>query len=149
MGPGLGEPVRWQCHFYQCSQGLDCAALQRLASAMPKPHFEAYTARSLHRQGAFAPDARGWWLPQVVSAGRTNMTVKLSARALQEVLAGRTKVDLAVGPIGGQNPFAVALRNGRVIKSVSFEEGGIDQDDDYIIFTLEPDPAASKLSEEG
>jgi len=74
------------------------------------------------------------------------MKVHISARGLQEYMAGRlTAGQLKPFIVGDHNPFEGALRKGKTIKAVTFQAKGIDQDDDYLIFEFEDDPAARPL----
>jgi len=149
LSPHLSR-LRWQPMVYYRPDTIsesEAARVQQIASSLPPAQFEAYNARALHRQGAFSPQARGWWLPESFTTGHDGiMTVKISARAIQEILAGRVSVETAMGKVSGdRNVFEIALSCGRVIKSARFEEGGVDEDDDYLIFEFGPDVAAAKI----
>jgi hypothetical protein len=89
---------------------------------------------------------------QVISGGRT-MTVRISARALLELLAG--KLDQkefferhgflpSVPDVPPRvNPFLVSVEKGRMIDSVSIEKSDAEDDDWITIELSKPDPAIS------
>jgi hypothetical protein len=66
---------------------------ETLATRLPKPQFEGYQARDIHRQGGFSPNGRRWHLgTHVTTRGGGTMTIKLSAALLHEYLvAGLTR----------------------------------------------------------
>jgi hypothetical protein len=80
----------------------------------------------------------------------TSKEVKLSSRAIQELLAGRLtqeeffKLHRMIDGQGAKaiaNPFEIALAGGRSIESMRVEKNR-DKDDDWIVFRFgEPDPA--------
>jgi hypothetical protein len=75
------------------------------------------------------------------------MAIALSARALQEFLAGRlTREQFANATFRDLNPFELALKDGRSIHNVSVEYSGVDRDDDFIVFQYARDPSSSPLS---
>ena len=75
------------------------------------------------------------------------MTIKISSRLLQEKLAGR--IDTATfqrHAFGNdQNCFEAELARGRTIQAARFESGGIDPDDDYLVFDMDFDWSANSL----
>ena len=74
------------------------------------------------------------------------MTVRISARALQELMAGRlTAEEFENWTAGRPNPFERHLALGWTISSVSFDPKNASADDDYLIFTFKNDPAATAL----
>ena len=74
------------------------------------------------------------------------MTVTISARALQELMAGRlTAEQFQDWTLGRFNPFEQNLAAGRMIASVSFEARSVEADDDYLTFIFKDDPAAAPL----
>lgn len=73
-------------------------------------------------------------------------TVKVSARALLEYLAGRIDhTQLKNWVVGDDNPFERFLNRGLSISGVEIEAQGTEKDDDYIVIKMEPDPNASSL----
>lgn len=115
--------------------------IEKMAAQLPKPRFDGYQARDIHRQGGFAPD-RSWYLgTQITSWENGRMTIKLSASLLHEYLAGRMDSDKfrqrAFNDM--QNLFDMELARGNSIRQVQFESGGIDTDDDYVTFELDVD----------
>jgi hypothetical protein len=74
------------------------------------------------------------------------MTVRISARALQELMAGRLRAEQFENWAAGcPNPFEQHLALGWIISSVSFEPKDTVADDDYLTFTFKEDPAAAAL----
>jgi hypothetical protein len=128
-------------------QKIDFSRVMRLRDILPAPHLSGYEARSWNEQGFFSPQARGQYLPTTISGGKQSMTVQISARALQELMAGRLTAkefeNLTVA--GLPNPFERQLALGRTISSVSFEAKKVSSDDDFLVFTFQDDPAAANL----
>jgi len=87
-----------------------------------------------------------------MSFGDNAALVKISARALLELLAGKMRPSefierynfIRSGSIGlTENPFEIIFRRGLSIDDVSIEKSGYN-DDDWIILKLRgPDPAIS------
>ena len=75
------------------------------------------------------------------------MTIQISARAVQELLAGRlTAKEFEDWTVGRHpNPFERQLALGRTISSVDFVPKDVKADDDYLVFTFRDDPAAAAL----
>jgi len=115
--------------------------IERMAKQLPRPQFEGSQARDIHKQGGFEPDEK-WYLPASITSQRGGkMTIKLSAALLHEYLAGRIDEGRFRQEAFNkeQNLFATELTRGNSIRHVQFEPGGIDEDDDYIIFELDLD----------
>lgn len=62
---------------------------EALAERLPKPKYEGYQARDIHRQGGFSPDGRNWYLGTEVIGRGGRMTVKMSAGLLHEYLPAK------------------------------------------------------------
>ncbi len=119
--------------------------LRKLAGTLPAPRLEGYQARSLQKQGVFTPSARGWYLGSEITTGEP-LTMKISARLLQEYLAGKISPEQFKRFARGENnQFQRWLEQGYTLSNAKFERAGIDEDDDYVIFEFLPDPAASPL----
>lgn len=150
-GGGRGK-LRWRAQaFTRPGFALPSETLDRLFRLLPSPRFEGYQTRSLFRQGFFSPKARGWWLGMGIRTKRGDpMEIRFSARALMDLLAGRIDVDqfrYALGERQGEaNLFRNWLDKGLTIQAASFETGGIDEDDDHLVFKLADDPAARRLA---
>lgn len=126
------------------------AALQRLAEILPPPRFEGYQARSLFRQGAFAPTTKGWHLGMKLSSSTDkSMSVSFSARMLLDLLAGRLTPEQFQTRIGGtsgkDNIFRHWLDLGMTISAAKMAPRDIDEDDDHLVLTFSDDPAARPL----
>ncbi|WP_058186658.1 hypothetical protein [Terracidiphilus gabretensis] len=143
------NPRIWHLYvFEQKSQkNLDLSCLMHLRDILPAPYLSGYEARSWHEQGMFSAQARGRYLPTSMSIGKQSMTVRISGRALQELMAGRLTVkEFENWTVGGRpNPFEQQLALGWTISSVSYEPKDASADDDYLIFTFKDDPAAAAL----
>lgn len=145
------EKLQWQVSiFNRPGFEFDPGPLQTVVNQLPRPRFEGYQARSLFRQGAYKPTASGWWLGMNIT-GRIGgpMEVKISSRALIDLLAGRMTVDQFRRQIGEspnmKNFFKHALDSGKTIQGMTFQSGGLDEDDDQLVFALADDPGASPL----
>ena len=121
--------------------------LDVLAKALPSPSREGNQARELHRQGLFHPQARGQYLGTHIESRRTSMTIKVSSRLVLELLAGRISQERFRDCIFGKNKniFEIQLTRGLTIQSSHLEKSGLDKDDDYLVFDMEPDFAAGPL----
>jgi len=120
--------------------------LGKLVHALPMPRFEGYQARVIQKQSGFSPTARGWYLGTEISSGREKIIVKMSARMLQEFLAGRISPDSFHDNATGKNLFEKWLTDGYVINDARFESAGVDKDDDYVILEFRRDPAAADFT---
>jgi hypothetical protein len=115
--------------------------LEAMAKQLPRPQYEARQAREVHRQGGFSSDRRNWYFrTEFVRRGGT-MTIKLSAGLLHEYLSGRIDAERFNEKAFGKkdNPFEDALKRGHSIRNIQFEPGGIDADNDYVVFDLDLD----------
>lgn len=126
------------------------AGLLELAEVLPAPRFEGYQARSLFRQGAFAPTGKGWHLGMKLSnTTDTHMSVSFSARMLLDLLAGRVTPEQFQARIGGtsgkDNIFRHWLDMGMTISAAKMAPRDIDEDDDHLVLTFSEDPAAQPL----
>jgi hypothetical protein len=143
------SPRVWYLYLFEQKKSpekLDLDRLLRLRDLLPPPYLSGYEARSWHEQGMFSPQARGHYLPTSMSIGRQSMTVRISARALQELMAGRlTAEEFQNWTAGRPNPFERQLALGWTISGVAFEPTNADADDDYLTFTFKNDPAATAL----
>lgn len=115
--------------------------IQEMTAQLPKATFEAYQARDIHKQGGFSNNGRNWCLPTIIKTGGGKMTIKLSAELLHEYLAGRIdeKNFRQKAFKDDKNFFDMELTRGNSIRKVQFEAGGLDRDDDYIVFDLDID----------
>jgi hypothetical protein len=142
------NPRMWFVYAYSnsISDEAEIEGIKSIRDALPSPYLHGYQARSWHQQRMFHPQEKGHYLPAKWTGGRGKMKVHISARGLQEFMAGRlTAEQLKHFIVGDHNPFETALRNGRTIKGVTFESKGIERDDDYLVFEFEEDPAAKAL----
>jgi hypothetical protein len=125
----------------------DFSKLHELAQKIPGPRYEAYQARSLHRQGSFEPQSSGQYLgTHLESDGNMNTTIKFPARLFQELLAGRITLEKFEHFSGAFSLFEGQLKFGNTLSGARLEPAGIDEDDDYVVFEFAPDPAALPLT---
>jgi len=140
--------LEWQVSYFEGGRKRipSIENLSKLADALPVPRFEGSQARSIQKQQGFAPNARGWYLGTEIGSGNGRITMKMSARLLQEYLAGRITIERFHDNCTGKNLFEHWLKLGYVISDARFESAGIDADDDYVILELRRDPAAAEFS---
>jgi hypothetical protein len=146
---GSKNPRIWHFDFFHHRAEPPEAEFDRfriLLETLPKPYLDGYQARSWHQQKMSDPRTRRDYLPLEWSWGPRHMTVKLSARSLQDLVAGRLNSEqFELWATGKPNPFARALEQGLTISAVRFEPKGVDEDDDYVVFEFSDDPAAREL----
>ncbi len=140
---------RWNSHIFSQTSGIADADVQRLnllLGKMPTPNLSGYTAYSWHEQGMCEANALGKYVPTRLSIGRERMHLRISARAVQELIAGRLSPErFRNWTFGDDNPVRRELDEGRTISSVCFEPQGNEEDDDYLVFEFRDDPAARRL----
>lgn len=149
---GPGE-LQWTTSlFARPGLTVDFTGIQKLVGLLPVPRFEGYQARSLQQQGAFRPDARGWYLGMSMSSTGARMTIKISARALLDLLAGRLPLEHFQHQTGleeaptQRNIVAHRLEQGDTLSSIGIERAGVDEDDDWLVLQFDRDPAAAGLT---
>jgi hypothetical protein len=148
MGYHADEPVRWNVSFFEgCRRRIrSFDKLEKLCQALPRPRFGGYQARALQRQRAFRPE-RGWYLGTWMGLGKEKITVKMSARLLQEFLAGKiTREQFESNVFSEQNLFKLWLEKGYVISGSRLENAGVDEDDDQLVLEFTRDPAAAPFT---
>jgi hypothetical protein len=124
----------------------DLGRLQLLSQTMMPPNLGGYQAYSWHTQGMCDADAVGKYVPTSMGIGRDRMTLKISARAVQELMAGRLSSEqFRNWTFGEDNPVRRQIEAGRTISSVRFETQGNNEEDDYLIFEFRDDPSARAL----
>jgi hypothetical protein len=149
----MNERRPWRADlFVRPGLTLDRRGIDALVSHLPRPRFEGYQARSLQLQAAYKYDARGWYLGTTMTSTRTAMTIKVSARAVLDLLAGRITVEQFQHFTGLEhkpnqpNIFAHRLSQGDTLADIEIEPGGLDQDDDWLVVHFKHDPAAAPLT---
>jgi hypothetical protein len=124
----------------------DLRRLTLLSQTMLPPNLGGYQAYSWHTQGMCAADAVGKYVPTSMGIGRDKLTLKISARALQELMAGRLSPEqFRKWSFGEDNPVRRQIEAGRTISSVRFEPQGNSEEDDYLVFEFRDDPSARAL----
>jgi hypothetical protein len=139
----------WKRHIFTQKCGHCSGDLERLNLLIDKmlpPNLSGYTAYSWHEQRMCEAKAVGKYVPTRVSIGRNRMDVRISARALQELIAGRISAEAFRNwTFGHNNPVSREIDAGRTISSVRLEPQGNGEDDDYLVFEFRDDPAARDL----
>lgn len=142
------NPLIWRLHVFDLRDGVTEAEYAKVVAAknlLPPPIIEGYQARSWHQQAMFDPQGGGQYLPPQWRRDATGVeTVRISARGLQEYLAGRLTREEFIGLVEGEL-FEQSLRAGKTISAVSLETTGVGEDDDYLVFEFAADPNASKF----
>jgi hypothetical protein len=122
-------------------------SMERIARTLPRPRFEGYQARANQDRKMYDPQAQGWYLaPALTSWGNERMEVRISARALLDALASEDFRGVAsryASGGGDTNFFLQERKKGRVIHTCRVEPGGVDEDDDYLVFEFAEDASAS------
>lgn len=121
--------------------------LRMALGELPKPRREGYQARSGHQQSMFSAENNKQYLGFKMRTPNKGIEMKISSRALQEYLAGRISHQQFKNAVGEDIPKIIErqLLSGKIIKSTSIENMGLDEDDDYITFQFGEDPAASNF----
>lgn len=151
--PGSNTP-KWRVTLFERephgSRDAEYEPLNRMVLGLPQPQLEAYQARSWHRQGLFDPQGKGIYLGTNISwkGGGTNVSISISSRMILELLAGRiTQEQFQHFAFRGQseNFFEQQLKSGLTIQTARLDKGGLDEDDDTLVFEFEPDWGAKPL----
>lgn len=136
----------WEAIIFSCKKNAALIeGIRRIQKKLPLPRFTGSQARSLFRQGAFNPDARGWHIGTSMTSSNDEVIYRISSRALQDFLARRITEEEFRNSIDEREDgpsVARFLNNGLMVSEVSFEKGGVDEDDDRLIFRFSKDPAA-------
>jgi hypothetical protein len=142
------NPRIWHTHiFTNRLTEAQFTKVKDLTQLLPSPYLHGYQARSWHQQRMFDPQGRGHYLPPKLTSGWGKMSVQISARGLQEFLAGRIGREQFARWVSGElNLFETQLASGKTIASVSLERSGSEEDDDYVVFEFAEDPAALPLT---
>jgi hypothetical protein len=85
------------------------------------------------------------YLGSEVAVWKERLTVKISARLLQEFLAGRIITERFHDNSTGRNLFDHGLKSGYAISDARFESAGLDEDDDHVVLELRRDPTAAEF----
>ncbi len=150
FGDFHNNPRVWRANTFSLDplSQSDYSRLAELADQLPPPYLSGYEAHSWHEQGMCSSDARGHYLGSKISGGSTRTTMRISARALQELMAGQISEERFRQIAWGRddNRVLAELTSGRTISDVRFESKGVDQDDDYVVIEFRFDPAAAKFN---
>ncbi|MGY4296141.1 hypothetical protein ACVWXN_004236 [Bradyrhizobium sp. i1.4.4] len=147
---GGSRAPQWKVSIYPREQtaAAEVDGLTKMAAAMPKPQLEGYQARSWHQQGMFDPQGKGIYLGCEMTSNRdSKISIKISARLILEFLAGRiTQEQFQYFAFrNDRNLFDHWFKMGMTIQSARLEKGGLDEDDDHLVFDMEPDFGAMAL----
>jgi hypothetical protein len=147
----IGSPRIWRITIFDkrnAQPTTEYQLLDALTEKFPRPMYEAYQARALHRQGRFSPQGRGQYLGtymHVEDIKSMKTEIKFSARLFQEFIAGRIGADHFRRLNGALELFESELKQGRTLKSARLEPAGLEEDDDYLVFEFASDAAARPL----
>jgi hypothetical protein len=148
MGSSNNRRV-WRSYLFHQGRAMlteDIVRLKLLTESLPAPYLSGYEAHSWHEQGMCRSDARGHYLGTSMSVGGEKMTLRISARAVQELMAGTLSPEMFQHIVFGEpNPVRQQLTAGRTLSDVRFEPKGVDEDDDCLVFEFRLDPAATLL----
>jgi hypothetical protein len=105
-----------------------------------------YTAYTWQEQGMCRPEAHGKYVPTQMGLGGERLMLKISARAVQELIAGKLSHEkFQHWTMNKDNQVCRALDAGMTITSARFEPKGDDEDDDYLVLEFRDDPSARAL----
>ena len=143
------NPRVWRSHLFTRDIAFpleDLTKLNRITEQIPAPYLSGFEAHSWHEQGMCHPNARGHYVGSHMSHGESKTTLRVSARAVQELMAGVLTPGLFRNAVfGNDNPVRQQLLSGRTISNVHFEQKGETHDDDYLVIEFTPDFAAGPL----
>ncbi len=151
FGFGGGSTLYWKVTYFDKRIGCSTQEydnLKRLAAQLPRPRFEGYQARERHRQGAFNdPASYAWYLGSSIQWDGYRMSIKVPSRLVLDYLAGRiSQADFSRHAFGDdKNYFESELARGNTIQNAKFVSGGLDEDDDHIVFDMDLDWGAMAL----
>jgi len=131
------------------------ATLNKMVGWLPFPESEPRNALNFLK-GMNPNVGRSNWGGLELISDQNNTKVKISARALAELLAGKVDqieffkahrfIPSDLRKTDAENPFNIALKRGQLIHKVSIEKLE-SEDDDWITFDLKgPDPAISPFT---
>jgi len=153
VGP---ENLKIEYHLYPNHSGTfnpeTSEVIRRMPTLLPRPIKDGCNARN-HlewlRQSGKLHEGESLWGGMTVS----EPTIKISARAVLELLAGSVSQQIFFEEHGfsGMNPFRYKLEKGQLIRSASIEKSPVPEDDDeWLVFEFSgPDPAVSPLRAPG
>src|SRR5208282_6522234 len=141
--------IEAECHFNRDRKGISSAAveaLRRIPEFLPIPRCTVQNARHLH-DWLRATDRWNEGTSYYGGCSMSGYDIKISARALQTLLAGGldSATFLQAHGLNKTNPFAINLKEGRLISRVVVEKS-TDDDDDWLVFQFgEPDAAVGEF----
>jgi hypothetical protein len=147
---GGSRAPQWKVSLYPRNAELvpaDYELLNKMVLALPKPQLEGYQARSWHQQGMFNPQGKGIYLGCSMTTKSGATSISISARMVLELLAGRLTPEEFQNYSfrQNQNLFDAQFKQGMTIQSARLEKAGLDEDDDLLVFDMEPDWGARPL----
>jgi len=146
---GGGSERYWEGKVFTRPDALsadDKARFDQLLVKMPPPQLSGYSAYSWHEQGMCGLGGRGQYVPTTMGLGGKRLMLRISARAVQELIAGKlSHAAFEQMTMDRDNQVRRALEAGMTITSASFEAMGPDEDDDYLVLEFRNDAAARML----
>lgn len=144
-----GRKRYWQSNVFTRPGALseeDAVRLNQLVEMMLPPQMSGYTAYTWHEQGMCRPETHGKYVPTQMGLGGERLMLKISARAVQELIAGKLSHEkFQHWTMNKDNQVCRALDAGMTITSARFEPKGDDEDDDYLVLEFRDDPSARAL----
>lgn len=139
--------LMWKIDVYDARDNINSNEHDKLYSMiehLPRPIYEGYQIRKPYQKGVFLPQSKGQYLsPKIVTKDKKTC-LYMSARALQELLAGRMTheefKDLTMG-----DDVEWLLKLGQTINSAKLVFQNVSADDDYLVFEFSEDPAAANI----
>jgi hypothetical protein len=146
--PSMGTKLYWRVSlFCRDNCAIDDTKLRHLAEVLPAPKWEGYQARSLQKQNFFDSSGKAGYLGTRMEIKTATKNVKISARLMLDYLAGKVSHQQFEREFPYDEKFGRWMEQGYSVKNVTFESGGIDEDDDYVVFDLAFDPAGLLFKE--
>lgn len=143
--PPAASECRWEVVVFAEEPCLTAALKEKFSSAakiLPVPRCDGTTARSLSRQNSTRQSLKYGYLGRSLTWKGNEMRYRISSRLFKEFLASRIderRFRQLLGEGEGGLSFENFLKSGWIIRSIDFESGGIDKDDDYIVFEFVQD----------
>lgn len=146
---------RWARNFFHEGHMGLLSCIDRVIEVFPEVESDPANAIN-HLKGGYPNKGNSHWGGGEIGWGSKYMQIKISSRALLELLAGKVSQqefferygfvpsEWRPGPYA--NPFDIGLNKGLTISQLSFEKTET-EDDDWIIFEMAgPDPAISPFT---
>ncbi len=147
----IGKPIGWSIFVLDRLAGTPSGYYDRvlkLENLLPRPRLHGDQAHALAQwaKGDYSKNKIYLQTQLSCTKGKTPMTARISARALQELISGRiSAVEFKNIADPDSSIFEFFLNQGRTITATRFESKGHEEDDDYIVLEFSDIPAAAAL----